>query len=127
MNRKSRYKALQQRRIGLTTSQRIMKVWGIGESDQERILSIEPGELDSFDALEALTDDQLAKVSYLLNIHASLKELFQNPENRCGFMTAVNHNPPYDGRRPVDFVMTGEVDALKRVFESLERMKHGQW
>lgn len=104
-----------------------MKSWGIEDPAQCHILNIDPNLLESPEVSKALTDDQLMRVSYLLNIHASLKELFQNPENHSGFMTAVNHNPPYNGRRPVDFLMTGEVDSLRRVFESLERMKHGQW
>lgn len=127
MNPKSRNKAFQQHRAGLTASRRIMKTWGIKDSGQGRVLNIDQNLLDSPEICEALTDDQLVTISYLLNIHASLKELFRNPENHYGFMTAINHNPPYYGRRPLDFVLTGEVDSLKRVFKSLERMKYGQW
>lgn len=108
-------------------SRKILKTWGIEDSCQGQILNIDQSVLDSPEMCEALTDDQLVRISYLLNIHASLKEIFQNPENHYGFMTAVNHNPPYNGQRPLDFIMTGKVDSFKGVFESLERIKHGQW
>ncbi|WP_375171921.1 hypothetical protein [Marinobacter sp.] len=120
-------KTLQQHRAGLTVSRQIMKTWGIEDSRQGRVLNIDQSILDLPEICDALTDDQLVRISYLLNIHASLKEIFENAENHYGFMTAVNHNPPYNGQRPLDFVLTGKVDSLKRVFESLKRINHGQW
>lgn len=122
----SKEKALQQQ-AGLKAAHRIMKGWGVEDSDQSRILDVDQNIFDSTEELEALTERQLVTISYLLNIHASLREVFQNPENHLGFMTAANQNSPYFGRRPLDFVLTGEIDSLKTVHESLEQLKNGLW
>ncbi|WP_338355243.1 hypothetical protein [uncultured Marinobacter sp.] len=127
MSPTSEEKALQQHQAGLKAALRIMKGWGVDDSDQSRILDVDQNILDSTEAFEALTERQLVTISYLLNIHASLREVFQNPENHLGFMTAANQNSPYFGRRPLDFVLTGEIDSLKTVYESLEQLKNGLW
>lgn len=126
MSHESRDETLLQHQKGLITALKILDLWGIGEADQGFILNIDRDLLNSSEVLNGLTERQLLKISYILNIHASLRELFQNPENYYGFMQAVNHNSPYCGRTPSDFVVTGELDSLKKVFESLERLKYGQ-
>ena len=127
MSPTSEEKALQQHQAGLKAAHRIMKGWGVEDSDQSRILDVDQSILDSSEVFEALTERQLVTISYLLNIHASLREVFQNPENHLGFMTAANQNSPYFGRRPLDFVLTGEIASLKKVCESLEQLKNGLW
>ncbi|MBO6813102.1 MULTISPECIES: hypothetical protein [Marinobacter] len=117
---------IEQHRAGLRAAIRILKAWGFERPDQARILNIDHALIDAPETLERTDQTQLKKISYLLNIHASLKELFQNPENHSGFMMSVNQNPPFYGQRPLDFVYTGEVDAIKEVFESLELLKYGQ-
>ena len=127
MSPTSEENALQHHQAGLKAALRSMKGGGVDDSDQSRILDVDQNILDSTEAFEALTERQLVTISYLLNIHASLREVFQNPENHLGFMTAANQNSPYFGRRPLDFVLTGEIDSLKTVYESLEQLKNGLW
>lgn len=127
MSLTSEQKTLQEHRAGLKAAHRIMAGWGIEDADQSRILDVDRNTLDSSEVFEALTERQLVTISYLLNIHASLREVFQNPENHLGFMTAANQNSPYFGRRPLDFVLTAEIDSLKKVCESLEQLKNGLW
>ena len=127
MNPTSEEKALQQHQAGLKAARRIMKGWGVEDPDQSRILDVDENILDSTEAFKALKERQLVTISYLLNIHASLREVFQNPENQVGFMAAANQNSPYFGQRPLDFVLTGEIDSLKKVCESLEQLRNGLW
>lgn len=47
----------------------------------------------------SLDDDQLARISLVLNIHASLRTIFDNPDNVYGFPSMNNHNPFFDGVR----------------------------
>lgn len=60
-----------------------------------------------------LDDDQLTRISLVLNIHAALRVLFDNPSNVDGFMTMVNHNDFFDGRTPLEVIGQGDFDALR--------------
>jgi len=117
---------IEQHRAGLKAAIRILQAWGIEGPDQARILNIDQALVDAPETLDKTDQSQLTTISYLLNIHASLKELFQNPENHSGFMMSINQNQPYYGQRPLDFVLTGKLEAIKEVFESLELLKYGQ-
>jgi hypothetical protein len=52
------------------------------------------------------------RFSLVLNIHAKLKLLFSNPENIYGFMTMVNHNSPFKGKKPIELASQG-IESLK--------------
>lgn len=41
----------------------------------------------------SLSRDQLDRVSYILNMHAALRTVFDNPENVYGFVRKRNHTP----------------------------------
>ena len=112
--------------LGLQTALRILEKWSVIREDQARILGIDPEILGIPESSEQLESSQLEAVSFLLNIHASLREIFENPENQYGYMKYVNHNPPFYGRTPLDFILSGEPSGLKEVFYHLERVKYGQ-
>lgn len=110
---------------GLRAAIRIMEKWGLNRQDQAHILKLAPNLLDAPGGIDHLGSDQLTRISYLLNIHAVLRELFQNPENHAIAMTSNNHNPPFNGKAPLDFIRSGELSALKEIFEHLELLKYG--
>ncbi|SFE93366.1 hypothetical protein SAMN04487869_12616 [Marinobacter sp. DSM 26671] len=112
--------------IGLRTVIRIMDKWGLDTACQAQLIHVDSETLSSPQSLPCFNNEQRSRVSYLLNIHASLRDLFQNPENQYGFMSAVNHNPPFYGQSPLDLILSGEPSALKEVFYHLERVKYGQ-
>ncbi len=66
-----------------------------------------------------LTEEQLHRASLVLDMHASLRTVFMNPENVKGFMTMPNNNEPFAGRAPLDLVAGGDLRELIRVREHL--------
>ncbi|MFC7091848.1 hypothetical protein ACFQH5_20085 [Halomonas salifodinae] len=48
----------------------------------------------------SLDADQLTRISLVLNMHAALRVLFDNPENLYGFMAMANHNAYFQGWPP---------------------------
>ena len=113
-------------RAGLRAAINIMTKWQLGEKDQAKILRVSPETLKEPDSAIGLSTDQLERISYLLNIHAELRELFQNPENHELYMHSKNQNPPFYGRSPLEFIRTGEKAGLDEVFRHLEIIKYGQ-
>lgn len=111
---------------GLRSAIMILEKWGLNDAGQSQLLDIPSKQLHSPESIEHLGTDQVSRISYLLNIHASLRELFQNPQNQYGFMKAVNHNAPFHGQAPLAFIRLGEISVLKEVFEHLEHLKYGQ-
>ena len=70
-----------------------------------------------------LTGDQLERISYILNIHAALRVLFDNPENVYGFMSMENHNPYFNGRSPLDIIATGNFGALYETARRIDALR----
>lgn len=111
---------------GLRAAIKILEKWGLDHASQAQLLNIDNEQLNAPDSVTRLDDQQLTKISYLLNIHASLRDLFQNPENQYGYMKSVNHNSPFNGQSPLDVIRSSEPPALKEVFDHLELVKYGQ-
>lgn len=113
-------------RAGLRAAINIMTQWQLAEKDQAEILRVPPELLKNPDSATELSTDQLERLSYLLNIHAELRELFQNPENHGLYINSRNQNSPFDGRSPLELIQTGGKKGLDEVFRHLEIIKYGQ-
>jgi hypothetical protein len=74
-----------------------------------------------------LNEDQLERLSYLVNIHAHLRLLFENPENQYGFMSMKNNNPFFNGRSPLEVIETGSFAALYETHQRIDALRGGQW
>lgn len=68
------------------------------------------------------SQDQVERISYILNIHAGLSVLFSNPENIYGFMNMVNHNEPFNGTRPIDVICNEKINHLKMVMVHIDQL-----
>ncbi len=82
--------------IGLRTAVNIMEKWGATARQIESVLRISRStytRVKSPERAMSLDDDQLARISLVLNIHASLRTIFDNPDNVYGFPSMNNHNP----------------------------------
>ena len=64
----------------------------------------------------SLDDDQLARISYVLNIHAALRVLFDNPDNLYGFMGMANDNEGFEGRSPLEVIACGDMGTLRETW-----------
>ncbi|MCP1674119.1 hypothetical protein J2T57_001221 [Natronocella acetinitrilica] len=105
-----------QKATALRTAVAILEKWGASTEQTLAILRIaritysrvKRGEVVS------LEDDHLTRVSIVLNIHAGLATVFDNPENVYGFMGMRNHNAFFLGRSPLEIMEQGDfMSALE--------------
>lgn len=75
----------------------------------------------------SLDDDQLTRISLVLNIHATLRMLFDNPTNLYGFMGMANHNTPFHGKSPLETISGGGILALYEAFRHIDCLRGAQW
>jgi len=66
-----------------------------------------------------LSQDQLTRASYVLNIHAALRTVFENPENLYGFMAMPNNNPTSTAQ--------GRWRSLERAISGLCMKRRNGW
>lgn len=75
----------------------------------------------------SLDQDQMHRISFVLNIHAALRTLFDNPENAYGFATMENHNAFFNGRTPLDIMAQGDMVSLYETFRRIDTLRGAQW
>jgi uncharacterized protein (DUF2384 family) len=110
---------------GLKTVFNILDKWGYSPEQQILILGMKKSLYDDCRKdinKTSLSDDQLKRVSYILNIHAALRMLFDHPENMNGFMSMNNHNAFFDGRKPIDIISSGRLDDLSDTFKHIDSL-----
>lgn len=116
--------------IGLRTAVNIMEKWGATPKQIESVLRISRStytRVKSPDRAMSLDDDQLARISLVLNIHASLRTIFDNPDNVYGFPSMNNHNPFFDGRSPLEVMAQGSFIQLYETFRRIDALRGAQW
>jgi hypothetical protein len=74
-----------------------------------------------------LVNDQVTRISFILNIHAACGILFDNPENRYGFMGLKNNNGYFAGRAPIDVITSGNILDIFETFKHIDGLRGGQW
>ncbi|BCB08115.1 DUF2384 domain-containing protein [Vreelandella venusta] len=116
---------------GLKAAVRILDKWRATGEQGESILRVSHSSYARArrgDLAEIKLDsDQLARISYLLNIHAALRMLFENPDNVYGFVSMANHNPYFNGRTPLEVIGTGDFAALYETFKRIDSLRGAQW
>jgi mannose/fructose/N-acetylgalactosamine-specific phosphotransferase system component IID len=71
--------------------------------------------------------DQMQRISFVLNIHAALRLVFDNPENVYGFPAMVNHNEFFNGRTPLEIMAQGDMISLYETFRRIDVLRGGLW
>ncbi|MCP8900053.1 hypothetical protein [Gilvimarinus xylanilyticus] len=105
-----------------TKAHKILIRWGVSPSDQARMIpDRKPGSLDS----STMDETYGKKLEYIELINETLRMMFENPQNVDGFMQMKNFNAPFNGRRPIDLLLEGDVDAFERVWRSLHSVALG--
>ncbi|WP_083007887.1 antitoxin Xre-like helix-turn-helix domain-containing protein [Halomonas sp. GT] len=116
---------------GLKAAVRILDKWRATGEQGESILRVSHSSYARArrgDLAEIKLDsDQLARISYLLNIHAALRMLFENPDNVYGFVSMANHNAYFNGRTPLEVIGTGDFAALYETFKRIDSLRGAQW
>lgn len=117
---------------GLRTALGILEKWQASADQACRILRISRStytrarQHDS-DWSVALDSDQMQRISFVLNIHAALRLLFDNPENVYGFMAMANDNDFFNGRAPLDVMSEGDMVSLYETFRRIDALRGAQW
>lgn len=74
-----------------------------------------------------LDSDQMHRISLVLNIHAALRLVFDNPDNVYGFVAMVNHNEFFNGRSPLEIMAQGDMISLYETFRRIDVLRGGLW
>ncbi|MBX2808487.1 MAG: MbcA/ParS/Xre antitoxin family protein [Cellvibrionaceae bacterium] len=115
---------------GLRAAFTILDKWTSSPEQQWRILGMKKSTYyknrDSADKAR-LSADQLERISYILNIHAALRIVFDNPKNTYGFMAMCNQGPYFNGRAPLDVISSGNFGALYETCKRVDALRSGGW
>lgn len=75
----------------------------------------------------ALDADQMQRISFVLNIHAALRLVFDNPQNLYGFVALANHNEFFNGRSPLEIMAQGDMISLYETYRRIDVLRGGLW
>lgn len=108
----------------------VLTKWGCNTDQKQKILGMSRSAFfkaqSNPDAVR-LSGDQLARASYVLNIHAALRTVFENPENVYGFMNMRNQNPYFNGARPLEIIAKGHIGSLHETAKRIDALRSGLW
>lgn len=109
---------------GLQVAVTILGKWGASSEQGTAILRVSPETYARARRHDPewhvnLDEDQLTRISYVLNIHATLRVIFDNPSNVYGFMSMVNHNEGFNGRSPLEVIADGDLASLRETWLSV--------
>jgi len=74
----------------------------------------------------SLDSDQMQRISFVLNIHAALRTVFDNPDNVYGFPSKVNYNDLFNGRTPLEILSQGDMISLYETFRRINALRGAQ-
>lgn len=116
--------------VALRAAVRIMEQWSATSKQIQSVLRISrctysrakdqrrPVEVDS---------DQLARASLVLNIHAALRTIFDNPDNVYDFPSMKNDDAFFGGRSPLDLMSEGSLIQLYETFRRIDVLCRARW
>ncbi|WP_442111029.1 antitoxin Xre-like helix-turn-helix domain-containing protein [Pseudomonas sp. NUPR-001] len=116
--------------VALRTAVNIMEKWNATSRQIENVLRISRSTYARSKDQQrsvSLDSDQLARISLVLNIHASLRTIFDNPDNVYGFPAMANDNAFFDGRSPLEIMAEGSFIQLYETFRRIDVLRGAQW
>lgn len=72
-----------------------------------------------------LDHDQQQRISLVLNIHASLRSVFDNPANVRSFARLPNGNVFFESRSPLEVMAQGDMISLYETHKRIQRLELG--
>ncbi len=118
----------QKARVGLKVVLNILAKWQCSEIEKMAILGVSRSTLHKHtrNPLSARVGQDLReRISYVLNIHESLRKAYENPENVYGFLRMPNHNEFFNGESPMDILSQGLVANLYEVHRRMDVLMEG--
>ncbi|MFT6463593.1 antitoxin Xre-like helix-turn-helix domain-containing protein [Halopseudomonas laoshanensis] len=117
--------------IGLRSAIKIMEHWGASQNQMIAVLRVSRRKLtragEERSEIIKLDTDQLDRISYVLNMHATLRIIFDNPSNVYGFMSMPNGNAFFNGRNPLEVIADGSLMSLHETFRRVDGLRCGGW
>ncbi|KPA88530.1 antitoxin Xre-like helix-turn-helix domain-containing protein [Pseudomonas asplenii] len=116
--------------VALRTAVTIMERWKATPKEIENTLRISRStysRVKEQGRTVSLDDDQLARISLILNVHGALRTVFDNPENVYGFPRMANDNDFFEGRTPLEIMATGSFINLYETFRRIDALRGAQW
>lgn len=104
---------------GLIDAMQTMVQWQCTPNQAMSILKLNPDKPFP----EVLNDEQCERVTFVLNIHSDLCSLFDDPEERCRYMTQPHEDPYYEGKSPLELISTGDLSVFGRVCWHIDAMR----
>lgn len=105
----------------LRTALRILEKWKATTEQAISILRVSRSSISRIQQGKGveLDCDQLERASIVLNCHASLRLVFDNPENVYGFVGMENHNDFFNGRKPLEIMAQGDLMPLLETYKRI--------
>lgn len=111
---------------GLKVAFNILDKWGCSPEQEQAILALKRSSYYTYrdnPNTARLSQDQIERISHVLNMHAALRLVFDNPENVYGFMAMPNHNAYFNGKTPLELIATGSFGALYEVSRRINALR----
>ena len=109
--------------VAFDLGSRLLEKWGCTTAQKLAILGIAKADFTRYQkdsSVVYLNTEQLQRISYLTNIHQSLKEVFSNSDNLYGFMNMKNNNSYFNGRTPLSIIAKGKVNDFSDVLKCID-------
>lgn len=108
--------------VALRTALRILEKWQATTEQVCSILSLSSSNIAQIQQGKGieLGDDQLKRASIVLNCHASLRLVFEDPENVYGFVSKDNHNEFFNGRKPLEIMAQGDLISMLETYKRID-------
>ncbi|HDS1738029.1 MULTISPECIES: antitoxin Xre-like helix-turn-helix domain-containing protein [Pseudomonas] len=116
--------------VALRTAINIMEKWQANSKQIENVLRISRStyaRAKDHQRAVSLDSDQMARISLVLNMHAALRTVFDNPDNVYGFVSMKNNNDFFDGQSPLEVMAQGSFIQLYETFRRIDVLRGAQW
>lgn len=118
--------------IGLRAAAKILKLWQASNDQACRVLRVSRATYRSVFGQESrsairLDADQMQRIGIILNMHSTLRTVFDNPENVYGFAAMANQNDFFYGRSPLEIMAQGDMISLYETSRRIQALSGAQY
>ena len=100
----------------------IFEAWGLDNKEQQVLLGFSSEAIFQRwkEKPESLSDDLLKRTSHILGIWKALQILIPDEKISDSWITSANLNPVFNGQRPLDRMLLGNIEDLAFVRQYLD-------
>lgn len=109
---------------------RILDKWQCNEEEKMALLGVPRSSLYRMRSQpdKAKVGRDLAdRLSYILNLHGSLRTIFSRPESVYGWVRKANQHPLFGGRSAMDLLSSGHMEDLIDVYRHVDAARGANW